>query len=306
MMTNSHDFRYRGVLPILPTPFHDDDRIDFDSLGRLLDFLALAGVDGVTVLGVLGEGSALTDDEAREVVRFACDSGSGLPVVVGASRPSPYATRAITEFAAEAGAAAVMVAPPSVEGISESAVWAFFAEAASESLPLIVQDHPASTRVQMPAALLVRMIEELPVVAGLKCEAVPAGPKIRAIRERTQRVPVLTGLGALYAATDLAAGAEGFNTGFAFPEVLLALLGAARAGDAARVLELYRRFLPLIVFEQHPGPAIRKDVWRRRGILGSPRVRPPAQQLDPWMAGQLALLLQDAFPGADLAVPVEV
>ena len=119
-------------------------------------------------------------------------------------------------------------------------------------------------------------------------------------------MPVLTGLGALYAATDLAAGAEGFNTGFAFPEVLLALLGAGRASDAARVLELYRRFLPLIVFEQHPGPAIRKDVWRRRGILSSPRVRPPAPQLDPWMAGQLALLLQDAFPDADLAVPVEV
>ena len=134
MMTNSHDFRYRGVLPILPTPFNDDDRIDFDSLGRLLDFLALIGVDGVTVLGVLGEGSALTDDEAREVVRFACGSGSGLPVVVGASRPSPYATRAITEFAAEVGAAAVMVAPPSVEGLLEGAVWAFFAEAASESL----------------------------------------------------------------------------------------------------------------------------------------------------------------------------
>jgi 4-hydroxy-tetrahydrodipicolinate synthase len=305
-MTSPGEFRYRGVLPILPTPFREDDRIDFDSLGRLLDFLALVGVDGVTVLGVLGEGSALTDHEAREVVRFACGSGSGLPVIAGASRQSPYATRAMAEFAAEAGAAAVMVAPPSVEGISQDAIWGFFAEAASGPLPLIVQDHPASSRVQMPAALLARMIEELPAVAGLKCESVPAGPKIRAIRERMQRVPMLTGLGALYAATDLAAGADGFNTGFAFPEVLQALLGAAQGGDAARVLELYHRFLPFIVFEQHPGPAIRKEVWRHRGILTSPRVRPPAPQLDPWMASQLEVLLEDAFPGTDLTAPVKV
>jgi 4-hydroxy-tetrahydrodipicolinate synthase len=303
-MTSPGEFRYRGVLPILPTPFREDDRIDFDSLGRLLDFLALVGVDGVTVLGVLGEGAALTDEEAREVVRFAC--GSGLPLIAGISRQSAYATRAMAEFAAGAGAAAVMVAPPSVEGISPDAIGGFFAEAASGPLPLIVQDHPASSRVQMPAALLARMIDELPAVAGLKCESVPAGTKIRAIRERTQRVPVLTGLGALYAATDLAAGADGFNTGFAFPEVLQALLSAARGGDSARVLELYRRFLPLIVFEQHPGPAIRKEVWRHRGILTSPRVRPPTPQLDPWMASQLEVLLEDAFPGRDLTAPIKV
>lgn len=292
---------YTGVIPILPTPFHDDQSVDLDSLQRLIAFLREVGVDGVTVLGVLGEAPALTDAEAGDVVRAAVEAAGSIPVVVGASRYGVRATHAMAEVSAREGAAGVMVAPPGIDGMGEAAVHRYFAGVgASAPLPIIVQDHPASTKVHMPTDLLVRLIEEIETVAGLKCEAVPTASKVRAIKARNQRVPVMTGLGALYARFDLAAGSDGFNTGFAFPEVLLQMTRLAAAGRWAEVNTLYARFLPLIVLEQQPGPAVRKEIWRRRGILSSAQVREPAAQLDPFAASALDELLKEAAGGATL------
>ena len=46
---------FEGVYPILATPFHDDESIDLESMDRLIRFMAGLRVDGVTILGVLGE-----------------------------------------------------------------------------------------------------------------------------------------------------------------------------------------------------------------------------------------------------------
>ena len=121
---------------------------------------------------------------------------------------------------------------------------------------------------------------ELPRVAAIKEEATPTPPKIRALLQgmTERKVPILTGLGALYGQFDLEAGSSGFNTGFAFPEVLMAMVKAMKAGDASRVQALYTRFLPLIVFEQQPGVAVRKEILRLRGLIGSSRARHPGRQ----------------------------
>jgi 4-hydroxy-tetrahydrodipicolinate synthase len=300
-------FSYHGVIPILPTPFLDDERIDIESMLRLVEFLATIGITAVTILGVLGEANTLTDCEADELVREVVAADLGVAVVVGASRPGVRGTVAVAEMAATAGAAAVMVTPPGIDGMTEQAVHTFFAGVAARTpLPLVVQDHPASSRVQLPTRLAIRLIDELEQVCGLKCETVPTAPKIRAIKAATTRVPILTGLGALYAALDLAAGSDGFNTGFAFPEVLLALVASAGRADTDDITSTYRRFLPLIVMEQQPGPALRKEIWRLRGLLTTARVRAPGAQLDPWAAARLAESIADCFPAGDITKSINV
>lgn len=120
----------------------------------------------------------------------------------------------------------------------------------------------------------------------------------------SRQVPVLTGLGALYGFYDLAAGADGFNTGFAFPEILLAIHQAAAADrwhDAARV---YQRFLPLIVFEQQPGVAIRKEILRRRGLIADATVRHPGGTLSVTAREQLDRLLVHVLPDQDITRPL--
>ena len=134
----------------------------------------------------------------------------------------------------------------------------------------------------------------------------PTAPKIRQLRDllSDRRVPILSGLGALYAPFDLEAGSDGFNTGFAFPEVMQALVAAARERDWARVHQIYSRFAALIVFEQQPGVAIRKEVLRRRGLLGSARVRHPGATITAAQSAMLDALLALTLPGVDISRPI--
>ena len=88
------------------------------------------------------------------------------------------------------------------------------------------------------------------------------------------------------------------------PELLQAMVAAARAADWARVHQLSSRFAPLIVFEQQPGLAIRKEVLRRRGLLTSPRVRHPGATISPHQSAQLDALLRHTLPDADITQPI--
>jgi 4-hydroxy-tetrahydrodipicolinate synthase len=100
------------------------------------------------------------------------------------------------------------------------------------------------------------------------------------------------------------AGSDGFMTGFAFPEVLVAICRAFSAGQPDQAEALYRRFLPLIVFEQQPGVAIRKELLRRRGLIAGNRVRHPGAPLDPTAVEALDRLLGRMLPGVDLTRPL--
>src|SRR5581483_566204 len=289
----------KGVFPILATPFRDDQEPDLESLDRLVRFMANLEVDGVTVLGVLGEANRMLDREREQVIRTAVEAAQGrLPVIVGASHSGTLAARGLSQMAQELGAAAVMVTPQAEPVPNDERVFEYYRTIAEGiRIPIVLQDHPASTAVHMSVALILRIVDALANVAAIKEEAVPTAPKIRALRAGLRRsVPILTGLGALYAQFDLEAGSDGFNTGFAFPEVLQAMVAAARNGQWEQVAKLYAHVLPLIVFEQQPGVAIRKEILRLRGAIGGATVRHPGAPLAPATAEQLHRLLDHVFP----------
>ena len=112
------------------------------------------------------------------------------------------------------------------------------------------------------------------------------------------------GIRALYGGFDMEQGTQGFMTGFAFPEVLNAMNNAAQAGDLAAAHALYQRFLPLMVFEQQPGVAVRKELYRIRGLIESNTVRHPANAIAPALATALQAELARALPGVDLKQPL--
>ncbi|MCW5627152.1 MAG: dihydrodipicolinate synthase family protein, partial [Burkholderiales bacterium] len=228
-----------GVIPILATPFGESETLDLESLDRLVRFMAALRVDGVTVLGVLGESNRLTDAERAAVIGTAVAAAGGhMPVVVGASHPGTRATLDLIRMAADHGAQAVMVAPTAEPVPNDERVFEYYRRIGADSpLPIIVQDHPASTSVHMGVPLLLRIVGDGGPVVGIKLEAVPTAPKLLALRKGMgqRQVRILTGLGALYGRFDLEAGSDGFNPGFAFPEVLQAMVAAAGAGDWARV-----------------------------------------------------------------------
>ncbi len=303
-------FDYTGVIPILATPFHDDESLDLDSLARMIAFNKTAGVNGVTVLGLLGESNRLTDDDRARLIASAVKAAGSLPVIVGSSHTGTEATIALSRQAAELGATAVMITPSQQPVPSDKSVFDYFQRIAAKlTLPIVLQDHPAISQVHMSVDLILRLVREIPSIVSIKAEALPSPQKIGALvkgMEGGRRATILTGLGALYGLFDLERGSDGFNTGFAFPEVLLAILREHRAGNAAAARAIFARYLPLIVFEQQPGLAIRKEILRLRGLLSSHRVRHPGATIDPATSAQLQQLLDAIIPSEDFTCPLKI
>jgi 4-hydroxy-tetrahydrodipicolinate synthase len=301
---------FAGVIPILATPFRDDESLDPESWARLLEFMVGLGVSGVTILGVLGESNRLSDHEREALIRQAVSVVHGrVPIIVGTSYTGTRAALHLARMAQDLGADAVMITPTREPVPNDDRIVEMYQRIADGlAIPIVLQDHPASSDVHMSVALMLRLLRSIPAIQCIKEEAVPTAPKIRQLREGLERtgVPVLTGLGALYAPFDLEAGSDGFNTGFAFPEVLMAMVAAARAGDWSGVHDLYSRFAALIVFEQQPGVAIRKELLRRRGLLASSRVRHPGATISLAIAKQLDTLLERTLPGVDLSRRLEL
>jgi 4-hydroxy-tetrahydrodipicolinate synthase len=300
---------FRGVYPILATPFLDDESFDELSLRRMLAFMERIGVEGVTVLGVLGEANRMGDREREAIVRTTVDAvGGRMAVIVGISHPGTRATIDLGRMAADLGADALMVTPSAEPAPNDARVAEYFGRVcAGVRLPVVLQDHPASTGVHMGVPLISRIVADNPQIGCIKAEAVPSAPKIAALKAALSRpVPMLTGLGALYGQFDLEQGSSGYNTGFAFPEVLQAHVAAWQSGDRVLARRIWTHFLPLIVFEQQPGVAVRKELLRRRGLLASGTVRHPGGALAPVSADQLGDLLEAVMPGVDITQPVDV
>jgi 4-hydroxy-tetrahydrodipicolinate synthase len=300
---------FTGVWPILVTPFDDKENVDLESMDRVVRFMAQLGMDGVTILGVLGESNRLVDAEREQIIAAAVKAAGTMPVCVGTSHTGTAAARALSQMAEQLGAAAVMVTPGFEPTPNEQRVFEYYKTVADGiSIPIVAQDHPASSQVHMSVGLILRLINEIPRIACVKEEAPPTPQKVAAVLNGMtgRKVTLLQGLGALYGLFDLERGAHGFMTGFAFPEALKAMVEAARAENLAEARRVYNRFLPLIVFEQQPGTAIRKEIYRLRGLIRSNRVRHPGGTIDAATAAQLKGVVDAVLPGEDLTRKVQV
>jgi 4-hydroxy-tetrahydrodipicolinate synthase len=173
-----------------------------------------------------------------------------------------------------------MVAPPgSVR--TDASILQYFDQVAETlgEIPFVLQDFPQANGVQISLEVIRRVIAAHPGCVMLKHEDWPGLGKLSALRalEGLRRVSVLVGNGGVFLPEELRRGADGAMTGFAFPEMMVGVLAAHRAGDAARASDLFDAYLPLARYEQQPGPglAIRKYILARRRAIGSAAQRRP-------------------------------
>jgi 4-hydroxy-tetrahydrodipicolinate synthase len=278
----------RGVCTIALTPFTDEGGVDFGGIDALADHYLGSGVDGLVVLGIMGEAHKLTDAERSAVVeRYVAAIDGRVPVVVGCSAP---ATRVVTERAREAeqsGAAAVMVAPPNNVKNLDLVFGHYRGVAEGTSLPVVVQDEPVNTGVVMPAGFVAQLMNEVENCRYVKLEEAPTTIKISAlvgrIEDPNKRAGIFGGLGGMYFYEELARGATGIMTGFAYQEILAKIYGLFEAGKRDGSREYFFRYLPLIRFEAQlgvGGVGIRKEVYKMRRVIPSSHVRSPAPPLD--------------------------
>lgn len=284
------DASAKGVYLITVTPFTDSGALDLASTDRMVDFCLDKGVTGLTVLGIMGEATKLTIEESRAFVRQVLARVAGkVPVVVGASAPGFAAMKELTDSVMDLGASGVMVAPPPSVRTDDQIV-AYFQmvdETLGPRVPWVLQDHPVSTTVQMATPVILRILKNSPTCVMLKHEDWPGLAKLSAIRAASdkgevQRVSILTGNGGgLFLPEELTRGADGAMTGFAYPEMMVDVVAAHARGERERAHDLFDAYLPLARYEQQAGVglAVRKHLFRQRGVIASAFIRKPGPKL---------------------------
>ena len=278
----------QGVYPIAPTAFLDDGSIDTSSMDRLTDFYVASGATGVTVLGQLGEAPKLSLEESVSITRAMTTRASGLPIIAGVSSPGFASMRILAQEVMAAGAAGVMIAPPNTLRTDDQIVTYYqqASDAIGTDIPIVLQDYPLTFTVQMTPGVIRRMVQEIPAIVMLKHEDWPGLEKISTLRNfekkgEMRHIAILCGNGGLFLDYEMSRGADGANTGYAFPDMLCDVVRLSRAGDTEAAHDLFDAHLPLLRYEQQPGVglAVRKYIMRRRGLLTSDAQRKPGARM---------------------------
>jgi 4-hydroxy-tetrahydrodipicolinate synthase len=279
----------RGVFIIAATPFTDAGEVDYESIDTLTDFYMSFGIDGLTILGIMGEAQKLSAEESLAVMRrYLARVAGRIPVIVGVSAPAYDPMVSLARESMQAGAAGVMIAPPATVKTDEQ-FFNFFAgacRALGPDVPVCLQDYPAVTGAWMSVPVFERVVQELPQVVMLKAEDCPGLTKISRIRaleaKGLRRSSILVGNNGLFYPLELARGADGPMTGVAYPEMLTEVYRAMQAGNRDLADDLFEIYLPLVRYETQAGVSLawRKEILRRRGAIRSARVRAPGVQLN--------------------------
>ena len=165
-MTNNPIFR--GAATALITPLNENG-VDYEVFGRLLDWQIEQGINALVIAGTTGEGSTLSDEEHRDVLRFAVDRIDGrVPCIVGTgSNDTAYAVD-LSRYACEIGADALLVVTPYYNKATQNGLIKMYntiADAATK--PIIVYNVPSRTGVNIEPATYLKLAEH-PNIRGIK------------------------------------------------------------------------------------------------------------------------------------------
>ena len=290
------DHSLNGIHFMLPTPFSEGGGMDIRPFPRLLEAARASGCRGVVCLGVMGEAHRLTDAERSRVIEAVVADSGDLTVTVGISSDSEQVVAERAREAESAGATSVMASPARLAKPNPVSTFSYYAciqEVAA--IPIVVQDLPEQTGVHMDPAFIARLNRELPGARYLKLEDPPTPPKINRVLDLTgDRMGVFGGMGGAFLFEELRRGAVGTMTGFAYPEVLVAIHRRHSEGDVEGARAVFYSWLPLIRYENLPGIglSIRKHIMARRGFLDSAAVRSPSPAIDDQTRAELEDLLE--------------
>ena len=295
--------RLKGVMPIAPTPFHDNGDLDPDGMRRVLDCMVDQGVDAICILANYSEQFVLSDEERETLLRLSTEHVAGrVPVIATISHFSTRIAADRARRAAAAGAAMVMMMPPyhgATLRADETGVFEHFLRVADAGgLPIMVQDAPLSG-VALPVSLLARLAREVPLVRSFKIEVSGTATKLRTLLAEAGDVVEgpYDGEEGITLMADLDAGATGTMPSAMYADLLKPIVTAHASGQRKEAAALYAALLPLINFENRQcGLRGTKAVMREGGVIRSEAVRHPQTPLPAATRAELMELVREADP----------
>lgn len=233
-----------GIIPPLITPLRGRDELDIAGLERLIEHVIRGGVSGVFILGTTGEGPGLSYRLRHELIERVCKQiRHRVQVLVGVTDTSFIESVNVARSAAQAGADAVVAAPPYYLPEAQPELQEYLDHLVSElPLPLYLYNMPALTKVQFELETVRRAINE-PRIIGLKDSSRDLNYFKGAAEIARQRPDWSLLIGPeekLFESLQLG-GNGGVNGGAnLFPKLYVKLVEAYRAGDLSRAEELQR------------------------------------------------------------------
>ena len=159
---------FKGVATALITPLTAEG-VDYEAFGKLIDWQIEKGINALVIAGTTGEGSTLSDEEHREVLRYAVERIAGrVPCIAGTgSNDTAYAVD-LSKFACEAGCDALLVVTPYYNKATQGGLIAYYnAVADAVDKPLILYNVPSRTGVAIEPSTYVKLAEH-PNIKAIK------------------------------------------------------------------------------------------------------------------------------------------
>ena len=274
--------QWRGVIPAMTTPFHEDLSIDHAFLATHCTWLIDNGCTGIVALGSLGEGGILTAAEKAQVLRTCVGAvGGRAPMVAGISSLSTADAVEQAKAAEDAGCSGLMVLPPYVYLGDWREMKAHVASVfQATKLSCMLYNNPVAYRADFLPVHLKELLAEHENLHAIK-ESSADVRRIAALRSLVgDRLEILCGVDDLIVEA-VGVGAVGWIAGLvnAFPKESVTLFEQAKNGGFESAFELYSWFLPLLRMDVVPKFIQLIKLVQEEVGMGSRRVRPPRLEL---------------------------
>jgi 4-hydroxy-tetrahydrodipicolinate synthase len=295
-----------GIITPLVSPLLSENRLDVEGLEAVVEHVLAGGVHGIFVLGTTGEGPSLSYDLRGELTERVCDQVAGrVPVLVGITDSSFGQAVEMAGRASDAGAEAVVLAPPFYYQIREGELHDFVDRLIREiELPLFLYNNPALTGVTFDLDT-VRALIRRPEVIGVK-DSSGSGTYFHDLRRvlHEEDLPLFVGPEELLAES-LIMGADGGVPGGSnvFPELYVDVYDSVQAGNLSRALERHEQILDLssIVYSGEGSSAVINGIKSALSALGlcSDVLAPPLKPASAEKAEKITEFVSTAQKTAD-------
>ena len=161
---------FKGAGVAIVTPFTQDDKVNFEELGKMIDFQIAGGTDAIIICGTTGESSTLTHEEHDECIKFAIDKVAGrVPVIAGTGSNSTAEAIRLSTHAQNNGADALLLVTPYYNKATQKGlIQHYTAIANSVDLPIILYNVPSRTGVNILPQTAVTLAKNVKNIVAIK------------------------------------------------------------------------------------------------------------------------------------------
>ncbi|MEQ9345909.1 MAG: dihydrodipicolinate synthase family protein [Thalassospira sp.] len=268
---------WTGVFPAVATQMNEDGSIDFDMTAEQIEALIDAGVDGLVMLGSVGENTALEPDEKIAVLKLAVEITKGrIPVLSGVAEFSTQAAIRYVKTCEELGADGLMLLPGMVYTADpRENIEHFRTVAGATKLPIMIYNNPGAYRIDIKPEEFNQLADVENLVAIKESSGDPR--RITDIHNACgDRFVLFCGMDDLVMETQVL-GAVGWISGFtdAFPKESVALWKLLSEGKYKEALTIYRWFTPILHMDVHAKLVQYIKLAQEMTGVGKPHVRAP-------------------------------